>query len=181
MAKSNKNTITATEEQQLLSKEAIHLPPKERLYLLLKAKTYPIARKQTSAEGQVKEMLDFYNLCSLMLAQYFPNEQAEDNFLLLNLFTSKEALLPTSDKLAEAFRMLTSYEELENRITAIQMLFYQYSEIFPDIFYSYNLEDIITEQISDIIENSPSDNPSYIKKLMERWGIFLNETKTDGN
>lgn len=176
------NTITA--EQQLLSKKAINLPPKERLNLLLKAKVYPIVKKRTSAEGQIKEMLDFYNFCCLMLAQYFPNKQAENNFLLLNLFTSKEGLSTTSDKLTEAFGLLTSYEELENRITSIQMLFYQYSKIFPDVFYSYNLEDIVTESVSNIIENSLellNDNPSYIKKLMERWGIILDEQKLDGN
>ena len=168
-------------EHQLQSKEAIHLPPKERLNLLLKAKNYPIVRKRTSAEGQIKEMLDFYHLCCLMLARYFPNEQAESNFLLLNLL---EGFSPTSDKFAEAFGLLTSYEELENRITAIQMLSYQYSKSFPDVFYAYNLEDIVTESISDIIENSLEllqDNPSYIKKLMERWGILLDEQKLDGN
>ena len=43
-------TITSI-EQQLLSKEAISLPPKERLALLLKSKRYPIVRKKTSAKG----------------------------------------------------------------------------------------------------------------------------------
>ena len=70
-----------------------------------------------------------------------------------------------------------------NKLKAI-FFYYQYSKSFPDVFYAYNLEDIVTESISDIIENSLEllqDNPSYIKKLMERWGILLDEQKLDGN
>ncbi len=70
----SKELSTISEGQQLLSKEAINLPPKEQLNLLLKANKYPLVRKRTSATKQIKEMIDFYNLCCLMLAQYFPNE-----------------------------------------------------------------------------------------------------------
>ena len=96
------NAVTITSiEQQLLSKEAISLPPKERLALLLKAKRYPIVRKKSSAKCQIEEMIDFYNFCSFMLIQYFPNEQSTNNFLLLNFFISKEdANALTTNKLA---------------------------------------------------------------------------------
>ena len=66
-----KQLETSKVEHQLLSKEAIKLPPKQRLELLLKAETYPIVKKRTSAEGQIREMIDFYNLCCLMLAKHF--------------------------------------------------------------------------------------------------------------
>lgn len=169
------NVTTISVEQQLLSKEAIKLPPKERLNLLLKAKRYPIVKKRTSAEGQIKEMIDFYNLLCLMLAQYFPNEQAENNFFLLSIIASQgDAQEVVNGKLAKAFRLLHGYEELENRITAIQWLFHQYEEVFPDIYQHYNLEDIAFEQISDIVENSRqllTHDTDCVEKLLERWEL----------
>lgn len=166
---------TALIEQQLLSKPAINLPPKERLGLLLKAKRYPIVRKKTSAKSQIEEMIDFYNLCCLMLTRYFPNEQSMNNFVLLNLITTRNnAETIVADKLAEAFKLLSDYEELENTITAIQILFHQYQEVFPDIYQSYNLENLANEQIGNIIENSRKlliSDPSYSEKLMDRWGL----------
>jgi len=168
-------TTTASIEQQLLSKEAISLPSKERLDLLLKTKRYPIVRKRTSAKRQIEEMIDFYNLCSFMLAQYFPDEQSKSNFILLNFIISRDdsdTLVP--DKLVEAFRVLNSYEELENKISAIQMLFHQYQSVFPDIYQLYNLDNLANEKMSDIIKGLKEltiDNSSYIEKLMKRWEL----------
>lgn len=167
--------LTTISEEQLLSREAIKLPPRERLSLLLNAKKYPLVRKRTSATRQIKEMIDLYNLCCLMLVQYFPKEQAEDNFLLLNFITSQETNAIATGKLAEAFKLLNGYEELERRITAIQRVFFQYQEIFPDLYQLYNLEDIAFEKISDIVENTKlllSGDETYAKELLERWGII---------
>lgn len=168
---------TISVEQQLFSKEAISLSPKERLALLLKVEKYPIVRKKTSAEKQIEEMIDLYNICCIMLAKYFPNKQAKDNFFLLNLIIFKgETKTIVDDKLVKAFKVLNNYEELENKIISIQRLFNEYRETFPDIFELYNLQDFATEKISDIIENSQellsSDLP-YIKKLLERWGLNM--------
>lgn len=170
------NIVTTTSmEQQLLSKEAISLPPKERLALLLKAKRYPIVRKKTLAKGQIEEMIGFYNFCCFMLGQYFPNEQATNNFLLINFLISKEdSNAPVTNKLAEAFRLLSSYEDLENKISAIQMLFHQYQSAFPDIYQLYNLDDLANEKVSDIIQTSKElidYEPSYVERLMERWEL----------
>lgn len=165
-----------TAEQQLLSKEAIKLPPRQRLELLLKAKSYPIVRKRTSAEGQIKEMIDFYNLCCVMLAQYFPNEEAEDNFLMLTFVASQEDTQSiVTEKLAKAFKMLGDYEELESKVTAIQMLFYQYHDSFPEFYESHNLEDIATERISDIIRDTRelmNDDPQFIEEILKRWELL---------
>lgn len=173
MNESRVNTVSS--EQQLLSKKAINLPPRERFDLLLKAQKYPIVHKRTSAVAQVKEMIDFYNICALMVAKYFPNEKAIDNFVMLSLAASKESdQTIMTEKLAKAFEMLDSYEKLEHKITAIQRLFFQYEEAFPDIYELYNLEDFATEQISDIIENSRlllDENPEFVKNLIERWEL----------
>ncbi len=171
----SKELSTISEEQQLLSKEAIKLPPKERLNLLLKAKKYPLVRKRTSATKQIKEMIDFYNLCCLMLAQYFPNGQAENNFLLLNFLTSQETNEIVTGQLAKAFKLLDGYEELERRITAIQSLFFQYQETFPDLYQLYNLENIASEKISDIVKTTKqllSTDKTYAKELLELWEIL---------
>lgn len=171
----SKKLSTISEEQQLLSKEATNLPPKERFNLLLKAKKYPLVRKKTAATKQIEEMIDFYNLCCLMLAQYFPNEQAENNFLLLNFLASQETNEIVTGQLVEAFKLLHGYEELERRITAIQNLFFEYQETFPDLYQLYNLEDIVYEKISDIVETTKQllcTDKTYAKKLLERWGIL---------
>lgn len=170
----NSVIITST-EQQLFSKKAISLPPKKRLALLLKAKRYPIVTKRTSAKRQIEEMIDFYNFCCLMLAQYFPNEQATNNFLSLNFLASKIASnAPVTQKLAKAFELLNEYEELENKISAIQMLFHQYQSAFPDIYQLYNSDDFVNEKVSDIVRNSKeliSDDSSYTEILLKRWGL----------
>lgn len=170
------NAVTITSiEQQLLSKEAICLPPKERLGLLLKVKRYPIVRKKTSAKAQIEEMIDFYHFCCFLLSQYFPDEQAINNFLLLNVLVSKKDLNTlATNKLAEAFRLLNGYEELENKITATQMLFHQYQSTFPDLYELYNLDDLVDEKMSDIIQNSKERiryDPSYTERMLERWGL----------
>lgn len=165
-----------TTEQQLLSKEAIKLPHRQRLELLLKAKRYPIVRKRTSAEGQIKEMIDFYNLCCVMLAQYFPNEEAENNFFMLSFIASQEdSQSIITEKFAEAFKMLRDYEELERKVTAIQMLFYQYHDSFPELYESYDLEDIATERISDVIQGTRelmNNDPQYIEEILNRWELL---------
>lgn len=167
---------TTSVDTQLLSKSAINLPPKERLELLLKCKRYPIVKKRTSAEKQLKEMIDFYNLCTIMLAKYFPTEQAENNFMLLSIFALQEERPSiTDEKLSKAFSLLESYEELENRITSIQSLFYQYHESFPDLYESYNLESFLKESFHDIIESGKyllNEDISSVKNLLERWGIY---------
>ena len=165
-----------TAEQQLLSKEAIKLPPRQRLELLLKAKSYPIVPKRTSAEGQIKEMFDFYKLCCVMLAQYFPNEEAENNFFMFSFIASQEdSQSIITEKLAKAFKMLRDYEELERKVTAIKLLFYQYQDSFPELYESYDLEDIATERISDMIRDTRelmSDEPKLIEEILKRWELL---------
>ena len=165
----------ASEEQQLFSKQAIQLLPVERLELLLKAKSYPIVRKKTSAENQIKEMLDLYNFYCFMLVQFFPNEEADEQCFLLTLLATQEIpQTAVNDKLSKAFRMLNSYENLERKITAIQILFDKYREVFPDIYERYNLEEIAVAQISDIIRNSRrlyQANSLWLKKVMNRWEL----------
>lgn len=171
-----KQLATQKEEQQLLSKEAIKLPPKQRLELLLKAEKYPIVRKRTSAERQIKEMIDFYNFCCLMLAQYFPNERAENNFIALNFMTAQEGTKAIcTEELTKAFNMLGRYEELEKRVEAIRSLFQQYQYAFPDLYEAYNLEDIVTERISDVIyENKQlmKEDPQLAEEILGRWKLL---------
>ncbi len=161
-------------EQNLFSKESIKLSPKRRLELLLKTKRYPIVTKKTSAEKQLKEMLDFYDLCCLMLAWYFPNKKAENNFLMLNFIASQEMPSTLTEKLSKAFKLLERYEELESKISCIQMLFYQYKESYPELYQSYDLESIIEEHISDIIENSKDllNDSQWIEKILKRWELI---------
>lgn len=161
---------------ELLSKKAIMLPPRQRLELLLKAKNYPIVRKKTSAKGQIKEMIDFYNLCCVMLAQYFPSEEAEDNFLMLSFIASKEDTQSIiTEKLAKAFKILRGYEELESKVTAIQKLFYQYQYSFPELYESHNLEELATERISDVIRDTKklmNDEPQFVDEILKRWDLL---------
>ena len=171
-----KQLSTPKAEQQLLSKEAIKLTPRQRLELLLKAERYPIVKKRTSAEAQIREMIEFYNLCCLMLAQYFPNGQAENNFLLLSLIASQENTQSIiTGKLVAAFKLLRGYEELESKVTSIQMLFYQYQYSFPELYESHNLENIATERISDVIRETKqlmNDNPQLVEEILNRWELL---------
>ena len=164
------------EEQQLLSKEAINLPPRQRLELLLNAKSYPVARKRTSAKRHLIEMIEFYELLCLMLAQYFPNEKAEDTFFMLSIIASqKDTQSILTEEFAKAFNLLRNYEELERKVTAMQWMFYQYSVLYPELYSSYNLEDREKERISDIIQymrECMSDEPQYIEKILKRWDLL---------
>lgn len=172
----NKTLSTPKVEHQLLLKDAINLPPRQRLELLLKAEKYPISNKKTSAKKQIYEMIDFYNLCCLMLAQYFPNGQAEHNFLLLNFVALQEnSQSIITEKLAEALKLLRRYEALESRITAIQMLFYQYQYSFPELYESLNLEDIATKSISDLLQEAKqlmNNNPKLVEEILNRWELL---------
>lgn len=172
-----KNEIAKSIEQQLLSKEALNLPPRQRLELLVKAKRYPIVRKRTSAEKQIKEMIDFYNLCCLILGQYFANEEVESNFIMLSLVASqKTSQSVITEELAETFELLRRYEELESKVTAIQALFYQYSYSFPEIYELYNLEDLATQRIQEVVQavrKVVNDDPQFIEKILRRWDLLL--------
>ena len=73
-------SLTTATQVDLFSKAAIQLCPKKRLELLLCANNYPIVKKKTSAIRQLKEMIDFYNLCCIQLTQFFPTESSENNY-----------------------------------------------------------------------------------------------------
>ena len=168
--------LKSKEEQQLFSKETIRLQPRQRLELLLKAEKYPMVKKRTSAEQQIKEMIDFYNLCCLMLTQYFPNEKAESNFIILSFIESHENTQSIIDEeILEKFKLLWEYEKLENKIIAMQRLFYQYKYSFPELYETYNLEDISTESISEIIKETKQlavEDSEIVKKTLKHWGLI---------
>lgn len=178
MAKNECQLITASVEEQLLSKQAIALPAPERLSLLLSAKYYPIVTKATSAEAQIKEMIALYNLCGLMLTKYFPDENAEANYIKLAIAEMAEEQnykAPITERMDEAFELVRNYEEFERKITAIKNLFWQYSEYFPEIFDKYNLEDYATENILHMLENSRymlESCPSAVKRIADRWELL---------
>lgn len=123
MTKNESQLIAARPEEQLLSKQAIQLPPQERLQLLLSSKNYPMVKRRTSAEAQIKEMIDFYNLCCLRLVHYFPNKEAEANYIALAVAEivvgQQTTNLPISEKMSEAFNLVRDYEDFERKITAI--------------------------------------------------------------
>lgn len=163
-------------ELYLLSKEAIKLPPRQRLELLLKAKKYPIVRKRTSAEGQIKEMIDFYKLCCVLLTQYFSNEEAECDFFVLNIIASQEKSKLITEKISKALKILGDYEMLEDKVTAIQMLFYRYKKAFPEIYEAYDLESYAYQKVGEIITDTKkliSDDPDFISIIKKRWDLMI--------
>lgn len=179
MAKNESQLVATRTEEQLLSKQAIALPPKERLKSLLSSKSYPIVKKGTSADAQIKEMIDFYNLCALMLVQFFPNEEAESNYLQLiaiEIVKQQNAdNLPASKRWTEAFELVRDYEEFERKITAIRNLFWQYSKDFPEVFDKYNLEDLLGESILDMLGRGRymvETGHSAMEKILKRWELL---------
>lgn len=179
MAKKESQLVATKPEEQLLSKQAIALPPKERLQLLLSASYYPVVKKGTSAEVQIKEMLDFYNLCLLMLIKFFQDEDAESNYLLLKTLDMTEQQsannLPASKRWLEAFKLLKTYKEFERKITAIKELFCKYSKVFPEIYEKYKLEEIVSGEISDMLEGTKymlKNCTSAEARILERWGLL---------
>lgn len=179
MAKKESQLVTAEPEEQLLSKQAIALPPKERLQLLLSTSKYPIVRKGTSAEAQIKEMISLYHFCALMLTNFFPDEEAEANYIALALIDSGQCQFGTNqlmpERLAGAFELVRNYEDFERRITAIRSLFWQYSKDFPELFEEYNLEDLCSQSIMDMLDNARymvENCPSTVEKVLKRWGLL---------
>lgn len=179
MAKNESQLVAAKPEEQLLSKQAIALPPKERLQLLLSASYYPVVKKGTSAEAQIKEMISLYHFCALMLTKFFPDEEAEANYIALALIDSTQGQFGTNQlmpgRLSKAFELVKNYEEFERKITAIRNLFWQYSKDFPDLFEKYNLEDLATENIYDMLEGARymlENHHPEAEKLMDHWGVL---------
>ncbi len=177
--KMTENTLQITLDSQLLSKEAINLPPKKRLELLLKSKKYPVAKKRTSSINQLKEMIALYDLCVLMLAKYLPTEKSKENFMLISLLDSQKDRSLVTEK---AFKLLGNYEELENKITAIQEFFYQFQKSFPDLYESYNLDELTDASFNKMIENGRHllNNISSVKTLLNRWGLDLDTAVIEG-
>lgn len=178
MANKEGQLVAAKIQEQLLSKQAIQLPPKERLQLLLSTSNYPIVPKRTSAEKQIKEMLDFYEFCCLMLMYYFPNEEAEANYIALAMLSEVEKQdlqIPVSSKLSKAFKLVEDYEKFEKKITAVRDLFLQYSIKYPDIYDKYNLEDLVFLSVHDMLENAryiAKENPSKLERILSRWELI---------
>lgn len=172
---SRKQLSKITDEQLVNSKEAINLPPRQRLELLLRANSYPIVKKRTSAEGQLKAMLDFYDFCCIVLAQFFQDKNAERNFIMLNFFeTQEEFKSMISGEVVSAFEIMRNYEKIESKVCALQGLFYQYQYIFPELYYSYNLEEIATRHISDIIRDTKEwmKDKNLVNEVFKRWGLL---------
>ena len=167
---------TNTLDPNPLSEQAINLPPEDRLRLLLKTKRFPVATKRSSAKRQIEEMKDLYDLCSIILARYFPAENADDNFITLNFLSSVQypMRLFVNKDLAKAFSMLGEYEKWEERITAIQQLFFEYKKVYPKLYEEYNLEELATEKISSIVWSTRdvlTKNPEFLFEVMERWDL----------
>ena len=171
------NSLTTNAiELNPLSEQAINLPPEERLRLLLKTKHFPIATKRSSAKRQIEEMTDLYDFCSVIIARYFPDEDAEDNFFATSFLTSIKypMRLFANKKLGKAFQMLGAYEKWEDRITAIQQLFLEYEKTYPQLYEKYNLEELATEKISTIVwrtRDELSANPDLLFEVMDRWEL----------
>lgn len=179
MAKKESQLVATRPEERLLSKKAIALPPKERLSLLISANYYPIVITNISAEVQIREMLDFYNLCLLMLIKFFQDEDAESNYLLLKTLDMTEQQsannLPASKRWLEAFKLLKTYEEFERKIKAIKELFCKYSEVFPEIYEKYKLGEIVSGEISDMLEGAKymlKNCTSAEARILERWDLL---------
>ena len=167
--------LTKSAKVNLLSKEAIALPPRQRLTLLLQANQYPIVRKCTSAKRQIKEMLDFFDLCKILLLIFFPSEKAENQFVKLSFMSSHDFSSIFPKQFEEFCKMLENYEALENIIGHIQALFYQYKMSFPDLYELYDLEEIEAKKMSEIIQESRHliENPDFIKKIFKRWDLLF--------
>lgn len=167
--------ITKTDERYLLSKEAISAPPKERLALLLNARRYPMVSKRTSVERQIEEMKDLLDLFSFWLTKFIPDECAEYNCMMLSLMQADETTSSTATgQLAEAFKMLKDYEELERKIDAIKNLLFEYSDRFPDMYYDTELEELATKSLPDMVDEARyklQNHPSWEQELKKRWGI----------
>lgn len=172
----NGKKLITKKQEGILSKSSINLPPEQRLELLLKVEEYPIVDKITSAPKQIREMIDLYNYCCLMLAMYLPNANAEKNFFQLSCIASVEKSQEIiTGKFAEYFKLLACYENIEKKIMAIQMLFYQYKHLYPELYDKYNLEDIANEKITDAIQSTRElicEKPQLIEDRLKRWGIY---------
>ena len=166
--------LTENARVDLLSKEEISLPPKQRLMLLLQSSRYVIVQKRTSAKRQIKEMLDFFNFCRILLLIFFPSEKAENEFVELSFMSSHDYHSIIFEQFEELFKLLEDYEMLESRITSMQMLFYQYKLSFPDLYDRYNLENIDSKKISEIIQESRLliEQPDFVANVLKRWDLL---------
>ena len=166
--------LTENARVDLLSKEAISLPPKQRLMLLLQSSRYVIVQKRTSAKRQIKEMLDLFNFCRILLLIFFPSEKAENEFVELSFMSSPDYHSIIFEQFEELFKLLEDYEMLESRITSMQMLFYQYKLSFPDLYDQYNLENIDSKKISEIIQESRLliEQPDFVANVLKRWDLL---------
>ena len=128
------------------------------------------------SDEQIEEMKALYDLCSIILARYFPAENADDNFITLNFLSSVQYPMRIfiNKDLARVFSILGEYEKWEERITAIQQLFFEYKKIYPKLYEEYNLEELATEKISTILwstRDTLAENPEFLFEVMERWKL----------
>lgn len=118
MSKENIRVGEMSVEEYLRTKEAIQLPQNERLMLLMNAKYYILSGKRTSADVQIREMLDFFEFfLSYMLAETAPREGKDKEFILLSVMASaipddcqEEIIL---QDLAEALNSLRNFEAID--------------------------------------------------------------------
>ena len=83
----------------------------------MNAKYYILSGKRTSADAQIREMLDFFEFLSYMLAETAPREGKDKEFILLSVMASaipddcqEEIIL---QDLAEALNSLRNFEAID--------------------------------------------------------------------
>ena len=128
--------VKEKEEIDILSKEALSLPKRERIKLLLSAKSIPIVTKRTAIEKQIKEVIELHDFVNMLFVAMYPDENSDAEYLdnIINSFI--DDICDTSTNIMQ------SYESFDNINDKISNFAYDVFQKYPDEYEDFDLDEI---------------------------------------
>ena len=155
--------VKEKEEINILSKEALALPKRERIKILLSAKTIPVTTKGMAIDKQIREIINLHDFINMVYVRVFPTEERDAEYV--NLAFAKRFINSLS---LPGINLMEVYESFDLINEKIENFAYDVLMKYPDKYDEYDLDEIFSSRYKKI---------EYFREKYEEMGdkAFENE------
>ena len=148
--------VKEKEEIDIFSKEALALPKRERIKLLLSAKSIPVTTKGTAIDKQIKEIINLHDFVNMIYVRIFPTEERDAEYLNFAFAKSfiKELEIPQ-------INLMEVYETFDLINAKLENFAYEVLMKYPNKYDEYDLDEIF---------HFRSEKVEYFRKIYEEIG-----------
>lgn len=134
LAKVEKST-----EINIFSKEALSLPKKERIKLILSLSKIPVVTKRTAIEKQVREIISLHDFVNMLFVKIFPTEERDAEYI--NFAFARSFLDDLSLPELNSMEIYESFDRMNEKISNYA---YDVFQKYPDVYDEFDLDEIFS-------------------------------------